>query len=196
MLVLASGQRACVKIIGRANCQSTVDFKNVCDGLLQQGCTRLVLDLSECALMDSTFLGCLAGIGKRLRLGPNPPAGRPRPSIELLNPNARVAGLLENLGVLDLFLVVTGDPNALSWTNCAVVECAGVGKEATTLASLEAHQTLMELNPANVPKFKDVATFLAEDLRRHVEERNASSSTEADCPGTSSDAPAEPVAAV
>ena len=31
---------------------------------------------------------------------------------------------------------------------------------------LEAHKTLMELKPENVRKFKDVALFLAEDLKR------------------------------
>ena len=31
---------------------------------------------------------------------------------------------------------------------------------------LKAHQTLIELNPANAQKFKDVAQFLAEDLKR------------------------------
>jgi hypothetical protein len=31
---------------------------------------------------------------------------------------------------------------------------------------LEAHQTLMNINPANVPKFKDVAQFLEEDLKK------------------------------
>ena len=31
--------------------------------------------------------------------------------------------------------------------------------------------TLMEINPANVARFKDVAQFLAEDLRRIKEEK-------------------------
>jgi len=35
-----------------------------------------------------------------------------------------------------------------------------------TEASLEAHKLLMEVNPDNVPKFKDVAQFLAEDMER------------------------------
>ena len=39
-------------------------------------------------------------------------------------------------------------------------------KRALTEASLEAHKLLMEVNPDNVPKFKDVAQFLAEDLER------------------------------
>jgi hypothetical protein len=39
-------------------------------------------------------------------------------------------------------------------------------KRALTEVSLEAHKLLMEVNPDNVPKFKDVAQFLAEDLER------------------------------
>jgi hypothetical protein len=37
--------------------------------------------------------------------------------------------------------------------------------EEITRTSLEAHQTLMEVNPENVARFKDVTQFLAEDLR-------------------------------
>jgi hypothetical protein len=35
-----------------------------------------------------------------------------------------------------------------------------------TEACLEAHRTLMNVNPGNVAKFKDVTQFLAEDLKR------------------------------
>jgi hypothetical protein len=31
---------------------------------------------------------------------------------------------------------------------------------------LEAHQTLMELSPGNVARFKDVVRFMAEDLKQ------------------------------
>ena len=37
--------------------------------------------------------------------------------------------------------------------------------EQITRTSLEAHQTLMAMNPDNVARFKDVTQFLAEDLR-------------------------------
>ena len=42
----------------------------------------------------------------------------------------------------------------------------GATKEEVTRACLEAHQTLMNINPANVPKFKEVSQFLAEDLKK------------------------------
>ena len=41
-----------------------------------------------------------------------------------------------------------------------------ISKKEMSRNSLEAHRTLMDLNPANIPKFKDVAQFLAEDLKR------------------------------
>jgi hypothetical protein len=39
-------------------------------------------------------------------------------------------------------------------------------REEVQRTCLEAHQLLMEINPANVAKFKDVAAFLAEDLKK------------------------------
>ena len=45
-------------------------------------------------------------------------------------------------------------------------EFAKSGKRELAEASLEAHRTLMHLNPENVPRFKDVTKFLEEDLGR------------------------------
>src|SRR3954467_10434036 len=111
LLVFASGQLACVKIIGRANFTSSIDFKTLANELLQKGFTCFILDLTECLLMDSTFLGVLAGFGLKIDAakaaanGDSPANGK---GIELLNPNARIAELLENLGVIHLFKVVNG----------------------------------------------------------------------------------------
>src|SRR4051812_24766951 len=100
MLVLVAKKFACIKISGRANFNSSIDFKVLLNELLQKGFTRFVLDLSECVLMDSTFLGVLAGFGLRVTPGDN---GVQSVAIELLNPNPRISELLENLGVLHLF---------------------------------------------------------------------------------------------
>ena len=64
-----------------------------------------MLDLAECVLMDSTFLGVLAGFGLKLSAGngDHGPHG-----IELLNPNARITELLDTLGVLHLFKLTQG----------------------------------------------------------------------------------------
>jgi anti-anti-sigma regulatory factor len=159
--VLVGENFACVKIAGRANFMSSPDFKTLLTELNQKGYCRFIVDLSECLLMDSTFLGVLAGFG----LMKNPDGTPGRCEIELANPNARISELLENLGVLPLFKVTTGvlqlPGNAETQTPQPVNHTA----EEVTRTSLEAHQALMAANPDNIARFKDVAQFLAEDLK-------------------------------
>ena len=163
--VFVSGPAAFIKIAGRANFTSSLDFKTLFNELSAQGCTCFLLDLGECVLMDSTFLGVLAGFGLRLS---HTPEGQPARLIELLNPNVRVAELLENLGVLHLFNVVTGPklPPAQAESREPQAPEAPTHEEVTRNC-LEAHKTLMQISEANIPRFKDVTQFLAEELQRH-----------------------------
>lgn len=160
-LTVFAGQRfACIRITGRATFNSSIDFKNLLSELSQRNYKCVVLDLEQCVLMDSTFLGVLAGFGLKMQRDIQ---GTP---IELLNPSERIIELLENLGVLNLFRVthgksqVPGDckPETLAEGNHTRLEKAQ--------ACMEAHETLMALSPENAGKFKDVAQFLAEDLKR------------------------------
>src|SRR5579862_4276814 len=105
MWVLAGEHFACVKISGRASFSCSIDFKTLVQELRQKGCSYFVLDLSECTLMDSTFLGVLSGFG--LQSTTQKP-GQPNATFELLNPNERITELLESLGVLHLFKLAHG----------------------------------------------------------------------------------------
>ena len=53
-------QSACIRIAGRANFALSVQFRQLMKHLRESGHTRVLLDLSDCAFMDSTFLGILA----------------------------------------------------------------------------------------------------------------------------------------
>lgn len=161
LFVLVGERFACIKIKGRANFTSSIDFRTLVNELIQKGYDYFVLDLSECALMDSTFLGVLAGFGLKKNPGQVPEQER---SIELLNPNARLTELLENLGVLQLFKLTHASPDPVPGLQ-EQAPCTP-SKEEVTRACLEAHQTLMRINPDNITRFKAVAQFLAEDLKR------------------------------
>ena len=152
---------ACIKIVGRANFAFSPDFKTLLNGLSLKGFDHFIIDLSECVLMDSTFLGVLAGFGMKL----NPNGAPTERGIELLNANARVAELLENLGAMHLFKVLSGTPHLPDGLKPCSAESINPTHEQITRTSLEAHQTLMAMNPDNVARFKDVAQFLAEDLK-------------------------------
>ncbi len=65
MSVWAEDKTAWIRIEGRANFNSSVDFKALINGLVEKGYCRFVLDLTDCVLMDSTFLGVLAGLGMK-----------------------------------------------------------------------------------------------------------------------------------
>jgi anti-anti-sigma regulatory factor len=152
---------ACVKIMGRANFASSPDFKTLLGELGGKGYKHFIIDLTECVLMDSTFLGVLAGFGMKL----NPKAETSGRGIELVNISPRVSELLENLGALHLFQVASGKLTLPDDVKSCVPESINPSHEEITRTSLEAHQTLMAMNPENVARFKDVAQFLAEDLK-------------------------------
>jgi anti-anti-sigma factor len=152
---------ALVRIGGRANLVRSGDFKTLIYELQSRGLRQFILDLTECLIMDSTFLGILAGFAKRLA-----ESSGGEPPITLLNPNPRIADLLENLGVASLFLIRQGVAPLAAPCAPVAPSSSGASKVETTRLCLEAHETLMALNPANIPKFKDVAKFIAEDLER------------------------------
>ena len=159
--VLVGKDFACLKIAGRANFSFSPDFKTLLTELSQKGYNRFVIDLSECVLMDSTFLGVLAGFGIKL----NQAGAADQRGIELLNANARVTELLENLGALHLFKTTSGALPLPDDIQTCTPESINPTHEEITRTSLEAHQTLMAVNPDNVARFKDVTQFLAEDLK-------------------------------
>lgn len=161
MQVCIDDKSAFVRINGRANFTSSVDFKALLDQLLQKGYTCFVLDLTECTLMDSTFLGVLAGFGLKLN---SPQPDKVERTIRLFNPNGRISELLENLGVLHLFQVTEGETNTPA--TASEVKSSNPSREEVTRTCLEAHKTLMNIKPENVTRFKDVTAFLAEDLKR------------------------------
>ena len=159
--VLVGKNFVCIKIAGRANFASSPDFKTLLNELAQKGFGHFIIDLRECALMDSTFLGVLAGFGMKL----NPQGAPAERGIELHGATVRVGELLENLGAAHLFKLTTGDLKLPDDVQACVPESINPSHEQIARTSLEAHQTLMAMNPENVARFKDVAQFLAEDLK-------------------------------
>ena len=163
MSVYVGEKFACIKIAGRANFSSSIDFRTLVNELIQKGYQYFVLDLSECTLMDSTFLGVLAGFGLKMNALQKDATG---PAIELRNPNPRIMDLLESLGVLHLFKVAQEPCSPLETAEPVAHDPVSPTREEVTRACLEAHRTLMEINPENISKFKEVAQFLADDLKK------------------------------
>jgi anti-anti-sigma regulatory factor len=166
LLVMAGKEFACIRVIGKADFTTSLGFQSLVSALQNKGFGYFVIELSECVLMDSTFLGGLAGMGLKLS---DHSGCDGKAAVELLNPNARILDLLDTLGILYLFRVNQG---AVAGSTEAVAEHtpAPASRIDVTRACLEAHETLMRINPKNIDKFKDVAAFMAEDLKRMTRE--------------------------
>jgi anti-anti-sigma regulatory factor len=185
LLVAIVDHAAIVKVNGRANFTTSVSFKRLFTELRDRGVHQFILDLGECITMDSTFLGVLAGSALKLnepneanRCYSQPPSPPANP-LRLVNPNQRVTDLLENLGISELFRTVRRTYEALPANELAPAQEVHATREELSRTCLEAHQLLMQLNPENVSKFKDVAQFLAEDLKNLGSEASASAAVDA-----------------
>ena len=153
-LVDAYADPVVVRIDGRASFLNSGALKDFFSGLIRQGKRRFVVDFRQCASMDSTFLGVLAGAAIELRRQ-NPPG-----QLTLARVGERNLELIRNLGLHRLAIVDPGTQTA---------DPMGAGQALTGQARtevenarlmLEAHENLVATDPANAAKFQDVLTFL------------------------------------
>lgn len=127
--------------------------------MIQRGHREFVVDLRGCELMDSTFMGTLAGVALRLReLGQG--------TLRVVNVNERNSGLLSNLGLDQLFEVeplVPGKPEVTP-SSVQLHRAATPGPTAEKEVVLSAHEALVEADAANEAKFRDVLEYLRQEL--------------------------------
>lgn len=122
--------------------------------MIQRGNRDFVVDLGACELMDSTFMGTLAGVALRLReIGQG--------GLRAVNVNIRNTALLENLGLDQLFVVEAGP----STDAPPSLRQADPGREEDAKGTvLEAHEALIQADSQNAVKFKDVVEYLRQEL--------------------------------
>ncbi|MCX7869413.1 MAG: STAS domain-containing protein, partial [Terrimicrobiaceae bacterium] len=67
VLVGTLGDTAWVRVEGRGSFKNSGGLKDFFGRMLERGFRRFAVDLANCELMDSTFMGTLAGLALRLR---------------------------------------------------------------------------------------------------------------------------------
>ncbi len=171
-----------IKVAGKGTFQISQPLRQFSLEMIGRGYREFVVDLADCPSMDSTFLGVLAGMCLRLQnlTVTDSKAGSASPGtgaskIHLANLNARCMEVLRALGIDRLFcldvceLRIGGQTAALpSQASLQPLQkqAATASKERHAEVMLEAHRTLMDIEPQNIPKFKDVVRFLSEDIEK------------------------------
>ena len=91
----------CVRVEGKGSFLNSTGLKDFAKEMVNRGFREFAVDLCHCPVMDSTFMGTLAGIALRLReLGQG--------QLRVTNLNERNRDLLANLGLDQLFTIESG----------------------------------------------------------------------------------------
>jgi len=158
ILVATNDKTAQVRIVGRATYACSQSLREFATKVIEAGVDRFLVDLSQCVTMDSTFMGTLAMIVTR---------GRAQSVVvEAVNASDKVRKLLIGLGLKKLFTFSRTTSEASDWTALCERTVEGEADElAMQKAILEAHEALVEVDPENAPRFKDVLEFLKRDIK-------------------------------
>jgi len=159
-----NGPTVWVRVEGKGSFLNSGSLKEFAREMLDRGYREFVMDLADCAMMDSTFMGTMASVALRLKeLG--------RGHLHVIHCGNRSWELLSGLG-LDQIFDIHADGTAAA-PECQALERASDGsrqerKQQQTQTMVEAHDALCKAAPENIFRFKDVLEYLKQDLHHET----------------------------
>lgn len=155
-----------VRVESRGSFKNSPDLRAVAESAMRRGMKQIVVDLAECPIMDSTFMGTLTSLHHALEKQSGGGG-----SLIVLNANDRNLDLLQSLG-LDHVFHVDKDGTELPELRRQVDEeilarakIQPLDKTEHAAHVLEAHEALAGANEANRDRFRDVVSFLRTEVR-------------------------------
>ena len=156
-----NGKAVWVKVEGKGNFLNSGNLKEFAREMVQRSYREFVVDLEHCAMMDSTFMGTMAGVALRLKeLGHG--------HLHVVHCGTRSRELLTGLGLDQIFQIHV---NGSSSPQCEILSSASTAdpsaeKQQQAQQMLDAHEALCEAAPENFSRFKDVLDYLKQDLQK------------------------------
>jgi len=152
-----------VKVAGKGSFLNSGNLKEFTREMVNRGYREFVVDLEDCVMMDSTFMGTMAGVALRLKeLGHG--------HLHVVHCGERSRNLLYGLGLDQIFNIHT---NGSAAPQCQLLEGGSANgstpeKKETQEQMLAAHEALCKAAPQNLSKFKDVLDYLKQDLHEET----------------------------
>ncbi len=157
-----NGPAVWVRVAGRGSFLNSGGFKEFARAMVNKGYREFVIDLEDCVMMDSTFMGTMAGVALRLKeLGSG--------GLHVVHCGPRSYDLLSGLGLDQIFDI---QKNGNAAPPCRLLGKDGPANGAETQkreqagTMLAAHEALCEAAPENLTRFKDVLEYLKQDLHQ------------------------------
>lgn len=158
-------QVAYVRLNDRGSFKISKPLKQFGVSAIDHGVNKIVVDMEQCVGMDSTFMGVLAGLAFRLKK-------QNEGHIYMVNLTSRTRGLLATLGLDQLVKTFMQGATPTEFAGMLqndgrqmdVLKHESGSRRETAEMMLEAHENLVEVSNENLPRFRDVLTFLREDI--------------------------------
>ena len=148
------GPAVWVRVDGKGSFLNSGNFKQFAREMVDRGYREFVVDLVDCVMMDSTFMGTMAGLALRLKeLGQG--------HLRVVHCGERSRQLLSGLGLDQLFQISSNGARA---PECGALVSKTLEKKEQAKEMLAAHEALCEAAPENLLRFKDVLDYLKQDL--------------------------------
>ena len=156
---------AVIRVEGRGSFKISPPMKQFIHQVINtKSADRILIEMSKCSGMDSTFMGVVAGIACYIK-------SKPAVSFKLINLSEKNKKLLVTLGVdrvVEYSMSALAEEQAiLNQLNDSsrTLEADMSDKLDAAKTTLEAHETLVDINPDNLRKFKSVLEYLTDDVR-------------------------------
>ena len=149
-----------IRVKGNASFVCAPPLRELAKRLASEPFGGLKIDLEECTWMDSTFMGMLAMLGLNAKKKGVP--------AEIWNASEQNEKLLCGLGLKKVFVFQAG---AFGGADDTPAASNAVTAENNARNVLDAHQTLMDIDEANVPKFEKVVEFVKKDIDRMEQDK-------------------------
>jgi len=157
-----NGPAVWVRLEGKGSFLNSGSLKEFAQEMVNRGYREFIVDLQNCVMMDSTFMGTLAGVALRLKeLGNG--------HLHVIHCGVGSRELLSGLGLDQIFDIQSeGDaaPDCSDLNGDAAAKSSPEQKRQQAQTMLDAHQALCEAAPENFTRFKDVLDYLKQDLHQ------------------------------
>jgi anti-sigma B factor antagonist len=159
-----NGEAVWVKVEGKGSFLNSGNLKEFTREMVNRGYREFVVDLENCAMMDSTFMGTMAGVALRLKeLGHG--------HLHVVHCGERSKSLLTGLGLDQIFDIHS---NGAPAPQCELLQHEKANgspvdeKQKVSADMLAAHEALCVAAPKNISRFKDVLDYLKQDLHHET----------------------------
>ena len=149
-----------MRVEGKGSFLNSGNLKEFTKEMINRGYREFIVDLEDCIMMDSTFMGTLAGVALRLKdLGHG--------HLHVVHCGERSRDLLAGLGLDQIFAI---HANGAAAPACEILNRPPVAaapsaqKQQQAQQMLDAHEALCQAAPENFSRFKDVLDYLKQDL--------------------------------